>query len=80
MRTIFVIFALVLSMACPPVSHGFALLRYTCDLIANQLGLDRGPIPKSVSRGAMPQVCFPPGTIRTPHPYPSHLYIQAEGF
>ena len=70
---------LIFSMFCPPVSHGFGLLRYTFDAIRNQLGLDRGPIPKTMQHtyGACfdPQ-CPPP----TNHPDAHRIYIQAEGF
>ena len=41
---------LVCSLLCPSMSHAFGLLRYTFDAIANQLGLDRGPIPKTLPR------------------------------
>ena len=70
---------LIFSMICPPVSHGFGLLRYTFDAIRNQLGLDRGPIPKTMqytySAPFDPQ-CPPTAN----HPDAHRIYIQAEGF
>jgi hypothetical protein len=71
---------LILAVICPPVSHGFGLLRFTFDAVANQLGLDRGPIPKVPPR---PESLPPDPRCQTP---PNHrsmaqqIYIQAEGF
>jgi hypothetical protein len=80
MRTAFLIGALVMTMACPAVSHGFGLLRYTCDLIANQLGVDRGPIPKAFSKYQPPSNGFSACAARLRQPDASRLHIQAEGF
>jgi hypothetical protein len=70
----------ILAVICPPVSHGFGLLRFTFDALANQLGLDRGPIPKVAPRPES----FPPDprcqTAPNPHPVAQQIYIQAEGF
>ncbi len=69
----------ILSMICPPVSHGFGLLRYTFDAIRNQLGLDRGPIPKTMQHtygGCFDPQCPP----NFNHPDAHRIYIQAEGF
>ncbi len=71
--------ALLLAIICPPVSHGFGLLRYTFDALANQLGLDRGPIPKVAPR--LPHVPSDPQCQTLPnHPQAHQIYIQAEGF
>ena len=80
MGTKFLIGIIVVMMVCPPVSHGFGLLRWTFDAISNQLGLDRGPIPKTPPRVVDPQ-CGPqvPPPGRTP-PSSSRFVIQAEGF
>ena len=79
MRTILVIAILLVSMTCPPVSHGFGLLRYTFDAVRNQLGLDRGPIPKLTP--GFPHACFdPPCPSPGKHPDAHRIYIQAEGF
>jgi hypothetical protein len=71
---------LMLAVIFPPVSHGFGLLRFTFDAIANQLGLDRGPVPKVAPRPdnfpADPKCQTPP----IPHPMAQQIYIQAEGF
>lgn len=79
MKTKIVIGLLILSMACPSVSHGFGLLRYLFDAVSNQLGLDRGPIPKTGPRVAPADF----GTTPYPgakHPDAHRIYIQAEGF
>lgn len=69
---------LVALLALPSVSHGFGLLRYLFDGISNQLGFDRGPVPKVVPR---PQAsCGPGGVPLGKHADTSRLYIQAEGF
>ncbi len=70
---------LVISMICPPVSHGFGLLRYTFDAIRNQLGFDRGPIPKTMQHtynANLDPKCAP----NVNHPDAHRIYIQAEGF
>ncbi len=79
MKTKILVILLLITMI-PAVSHGFGLLRYTFDAIANQLGLDRGPIPKALPRNL--QADFNPhGYVLTPkHPSINQLYIQAEGF
>lgn len=73
---------IVLALIClfnPSAAHSFGVLRWGWDGIRNQLGLDRGPIPK-----VLPKICYPgfdprdnrnPLNARIP-PY----YIQAEGF
>jgi len=70
---------IILMMATPAVSHGFGLLRYIFDGVYNQLGLDRGPIPKVVPPPVYPG--HPPTNLpEVRHsPYP-RFHIQAEGF
>jgi hypothetical protein len=70
---------LVISLACPCASHAFGLLRYTFDAIANQLGLDRGPIPKAPPK-APPSGFYPQGPPPNAHPDANRIHIQAEGF
>ncbi len=36
-------------IAFPHTSHAFGLMRYAFDMVANQFGLDRGPIPQGHS-------------------------------
>lgn len=74
------VMVLIISMICPPLSHGFGLLRWTFDAIRNQLGLDRGPIPKTMQ--CVGQPCFDPECPScTDSPgYAHRIYIQAEGF
>ncbi|MFC1835722.1 hypothetical protein ACFL2Q_13465 [Thermodesulfobacteriota bacterium] len=70
---------IVVMFACPPVSHGAGLLRYAFDAIYNQLGLDRGPIPKIPPKPPGP-ACTAPGQSPKKARYPGQLHIQAEGF
>ena len=74
-----IIIVIALTMVVPPTSQGFGLLRYVYDGISNQLGLDRGPIPKirpKPCRPASPLGAPPPGKHADAH----RIYIQAEGF
>jgi hypothetical protein len=80
MKRIVLVAVLILTLACPVVSHGFALLRWGCDAIANQLGLDRGPIPKVISRLPIPPVRELPGGPALQHPDTYRLYIPANGW
>ena len=80
MRTKILLVILALTLLVPAVSHGFGLLRYTFDAIANQLGLDRGPIPKALPRNLQADFC-PDGYVLPPkHPDMNRIHIQAEGF
>ena len=63
----------------PAVSHGFGLLKYLGDAVANQLGLDRGPIPKAVPKCPAAQ-CDPYLKRLPPHVYFPSFHLQAEGF
>ncbi len=79
MKIKLVVAVMVLSIICPPLSHGFGLLRYTFDAIRNQLGLDRGPIPKAMQHTyneCLDQQCPTPSN----NPDMRRIYIQAEGF
>lgn len=79
MKTKTLIMAIVLGMVLPPVSHGFGLLRYTYDAAINQLGLDRGPVPKVAPKPVAPGVR--PDCLPSDKPYRrQNIYIQAEGF
>jgi hypothetical protein len=78
MKTKILLVILALMMMVPAVSHGFGLLRYTFDAIANQLGLDRGPIPKALPRNL--QADFNPSPCPVPPPDLQRIHIQAEGF
>jgi hypothetical protein len=73
------IVVLVLCLVCPSASNAFGLLRYTFDAIANQLGLDRGPIPKAPPK-TPPTGFHPQGPAPNAHPDANRIYIQAEGF
>ena len=79
MKKAIAIIILSLCMACPVSAHGFTLVRYIFDGVANQLGLDRGPIPKAIPtrpyKGLNPHVYAPE---KRPDAY--RMYIQADGF
>ncbi len=75
--TIVLLAALVFGL--PTVSHGFGLLRYIFDGVSNQLGLDRGPIPKVVPKTPAYPPLPGPG-MPVPPPGAPKTYIQAEGF
>lgn len=66
-------------MAYPASAHGFALVRYIFDGVANQLGLDRGPIPKAIPtrpyKGLDP-IAYAPEK----QPDAFRMHIQADGF
>lgn len=78
MRSLLIVGVMAVMIACPPVSHGFGLLKYVFDGISNQLGLDRGPVPKVLPQPD-PNDCksddTPPHKVRNPR-----VHIQAEGF
>jgi hypothetical protein len=79
MKTRILIAVLIASMAFPSFSYGFGLLQYLFDAVSNQLGLDRGPIPKTGPRGTMADF----GSAQRPapnHPDAHRIHIQAEGF
>jgi len=74
-----VVLTLIL-MASPATSHAFGLMRWMFDGVANQLGLDRGPIPKVVPNNPPSDVPSRHG-LNVPHdPNAKKIYIQAEGF
>jgi len=66
-------------VAYPGVSHGFALLRWAFDAVANQFGLDRGPIPKVMPK-EIPPNAYPPGQPRGKTDRYPGFFIQADGF
>jgi len=81
MKKILAIILLVGIMACtfPASSHAFGLLRVIFDGIANQVGLDRGSIPKVVPKPA-PQPVDPAGTPLPRNPESQGAFIRAEGY
>jgi len=76
------IFALIVAtlIVFPGTSHAFGLFRYAFDMVANQFGLDRGPIPKVVPNNPPPDVPTGKAPIIPQHPDAKKIYIQAEGF
>ncbi|MDQ7784870.1 MAG: hypothetical protein RDU20_18450 [Desulfomonilaceae bacterium] len=79
MRVRILIAILAVSMLCPSFSHGFGLLRYAFDAISNQLGLDRGPVPKVPPKAKSP-LYGPDGQPLGKHADTPRIHIQAEGF
>lgn len=67
-------------ISVPQTSEAFGLMRYVFDMAANQLGLDRGPIPKVIPNNPPPDVATSKGPVVPQHPNPNKIYIQAEGF
>jgi hypothetical protein len=79
MKVITVVLLAALVFGLPTMSHGFGLLKYIFDGVSNQLGLDRGPIPKVVPK--TPPYHPLPGTgAPIPHAESPQIHIQAEGF
>lgn len=78
MKTKILIVILILGLSYPAASHAFGILKYTFDAIANQLGLDRGPVPKVMPK--LPPPGVDPHAGPSPHPDANRIYIQAEGF
>lgn len=80
MKTRALALAIAVMICFPGTSHAFGIMRWTFDAIANQLGLDRGPIPKIIPNN-------PPSDVPSRHghnipgdPNAERIYIQAEGF
>jgi hypothetical protein len=69
----------VVSIAIPATSYGFGLLRWGWDAVANQVGLDRGPIPKVIPKIGQPKP-DPRDRWRASYARYPWFYIQAEGF
>ena len=46
MKTRILALVIAILISVPGTSHAFGIMRWTFDAIANQLGLDRGPIPE----------------------------------
>ena len=80
MKTKILIGVLALMMVAPQVSYaGSGFFRYVFDAIFNQLGLDRGPVPKVMNKvpSAGPFSDEPP---QEAHRGTHRVHIQAEGF
>lgn len=80
MKVKFFIMIVWLSLLFPGFSYGFGILRYVSDGIANQLGLDRGPIPKVIQTPRPPAFPSPHQVTGPKHPESSRIYLQAEGW
>jgi len=79
MRYKILIIAVVFALAMPPSAHALGVFRWAWDAVANQLGLDRGPVPKVYPRPYPPQPDPRDQHKATRARYP-WFYIQAEGF
>jgi hypothetical protein len=78
MKRIILIVLIVFSLS-PGTSHAFGLLQYTMEAVANQLGLDRGPIPKIAPQWAA-DPCDPRLDPHKRIVYYPDPQLQAEGF
>jgi len=80
MRYIIVILlAIFVITTVPATSHAFGLFKYLWDAVANQLGLDRGPIPKTFPKSPQ-QRCDAYGNPIPDHVYAPTFHLQADGF
>lgn len=81
MRKIILAVVIMLSLygLFPSSSSAFGMLRMIFDGIANQVGLDRGTIPKVLPR-ENPQPVNPLGVPEPKNPESRSPYIRAEGF
>jgi hypothetical protein len=70
---------LLISLALPAPTHAFGVLRWAWDAISNQLGFDRGPVPKIDPR-VWPLLNWPSDNKRPITCAPPGFYIQADGF
>lgn len=76
---IMILLAVFIVTSLPAPSHAIGLFKYLFDAVTNQLGLDRGPIPKTLPK-------YPPhrrdayGNPIPDHASPRGLHLQAEGF
>ncbi len=80
MKTRILALVIAILIAVPATSHAFGIMRWTFDAIANQLGLDRGPIPKVVPNNPPSDVPSRHGINLPNDPNAKRIYIQAEGF
>jgi len=76
--------AAIITLLCvagtfPSSSHAFGLLKVIFDGIANQVGLDRGSIPKAMPKQD-PQPTNQLGVPQPKNPEAHGAYIRAEGF
>lgn len=77
-RNLLIIIVIVI-LAQPVPSHAFGILRWAWDGLSNQLGLDRGPVPKIIPKIHHPK--YDPRNNRDPlNARIPPFYIQAEGF
>ncbi len=78
MKAKLVLAALIISLLMPAPSHAFGLFQYLFDAVSNQLGLDRGALPKVVPN--TPTDTNMRALPMNQHPDRHRVYIQAEGF
>jgi hypothetical protein len=79
MFRIILILVVILSVSAPQTSHAFGLLKYLGDMVSNQLGLDRGPIPKVIPK-CRGEECDEYRSNIPKHVYTPSFHLQAEGF
>ncbi len=79
MRSYILIPILVMCISLPTSAHAIGILKYAWDSVANQLGLDRGAIPKVLPKCDVPR-CDRYGKRIPKHAYRPNFHLQAEGF
>ena len=73
------IFLIIVLASISGNAHAFGLLKYIWDGVSNQLGLDRGPIPKVISQPC-PSKCDSYRSRLPKHVYRPSFHLQAEGY
>ena len=79
MKIIMWLIIIILAMTTPGPAHAQGFFKYVLDAVANQLGLDRGPIPKVMPK-SRPHQWDKYGNRIPPHVYLPEFHLQAEGF
>jgi hypothetical protein len=79
MRIIIMLILIISISVAPATAHGFGIFKYAWDAMSNQLGLDRGPVPKTAPKS--PAELSDNYARRIPnHVYKQWWQLQAEGF
>jgi hypothetical protein len=79
MKRLLLVSLICVAIAMPAPCQAFGVFKYLWDGLANQLGLDRGPVPKTA-----PKKWDQDRDLQTQR-YPDHVYthkfhLQADGF
>ncbi len=79
MRRNFLIFMIIVVVSISGNAHAFGLLKFLWDGFSNQLGLDRGPIPKVMAPPCLSK-CDTYRSRLPNHVYRPSFHLQAEGY